>query len=43
MMSVTPRTIHRWVNEGKLEATKAFGRTKVLRRSLLAVVEGEAA
>jgi excisionase family DNA binding protein len=37
MMSVTPRTIHRWIAEGKIEATTKFGRTKVLRQSLLVV------
>jgi excisionase family DNA binding protein len=46
MMSVTPRTIHRWVADGKIEATTAFGRTKVIRASLFAAINkpvGEAA
>jgi excisionase family DNA binding protein len=46
VMSVTPRTIHRWIAEGKIEGTTAFGRTKVVRSSLLANINkfsGEAA
>jgi excisionase family DNA binding protein len=35
LASVTPRTINRWINEGRLEVTRKFGRTKVLRASLL--------
>jgi excisionase family DNA binding protein len=34
LSSVSPRTIHRWIAEGRLEVTKKFGRTKVLRRFL---------
>ena len=39
---VHPRTIIRWIAEGKIEATKAFGNPKVIRDSIYRAV-GEAA
>jgi excisionase family DNA binding protein len=35
LASVSPRTIHRWVAEGRLTFSKKYGRTKIFRASLL--------
>jgi excisionase family DNA binding protein len=42
VLSVGPRSIHRYVVAGKLEANRTLGRTKITRRSIDKLL-GEAA